>query len=155
MQQAMIKVLARAAFGAGICAASLLSSCQSREPRAIYLVPDQYVGWICVYYGESDAPPLPREDAFRVLRFGPDGVVRTNDFGKAGTEYEDRFYYLSGATTRKPIPPEDVGGGGTFARPSDRPEQYVFFLWIGADRARFRPAIDANSVDKGPRCGPV
>lgn len=134
---------------------SLVGACQTREPRAIYLIPDRYVGWLCVHYGQPDAMPLEAEGRFKVLRFGPDGVVRTSDDGRPGTGFEDRFFYVSSSTTRRSVPTGDMGGGGTYARPTDRPGRYVFFLWVGADRTRYRPAVDAGHVENGPRCGPV
>lgn len=154
MQQKLRMMIERATLLASLVVFGLLPACELREPREIYLVPERYVGWVCVYYGEAGAPSLENEGSFRVLRFNPDGVVRTSDPGKPGKGYEDRFFYVTGPS-RKPIPPADIGGGGTFGRPSDPAERYVVFLWIGADSARFRPAINPDEVEKGPNCGPA
>jgi len=150
----MTGAIAKVVCAAGTIVLCLVSACQPREPRAIYLVPNGYVGWICVHYGVPDAPPLTKEGRFSVLSFDADGVVRTSDHGKPGTGYEDQFFYVAG-TERKAIPSTDIGGGGTFGRPSDPQYRYVFFMWIGADRARFRPAIADSAPDKGPSCGPA
>jgi hypothetical protein len=50
------------------------------EPKAyIWLLPDEYAGWVRVDFGAPSAPSLPEEDGYRVLRVPENGIVRTSD----------------------------------------------------------------------------
>jgi hypothetical protein len=46
--------------------AMMLSGCDwliEPEPDIIYLVPEQFAGWMCVDFDVKTAPPLPRENS--------------------------------------------------------------------------------------------
>jgi hypothetical protein len=47
-------------------------------PTVIYLVPENFSGWVCVDFIKS-APPLPREGGAVVIRGKPNMVLRTSD----------------------------------------------------------------------------
>lgn len=81
----------------------------TRRPSQ-YLIPEGYVGWARVEYQVPGTPPLPVEGGRSVLRFPPDGLLRTSspeEFGWA----KDEFSYLSGGGLR-PLSQTAWGGGG-------------------------------------------
>lgn len=65
----------------------------TRQPD-LYLVPNNYVGWLHVEYGVKGAAPLPVRWGYRVFKFSRDGKIRTSSsflFGWA----KDKVYYTT------------------------------------------------------------
>lgn len=50
-----------------------------RSPKVIYLVPENFSGWVCVDFDIKSASPLPREGAAVVIRAKPDTVLQTSE----------------------------------------------------------------------------
>ena len=50
-----------------------------QDPEVIYLLPENYHGWICVDFEVKSAPPLPREGKAVVVRPGPREIIETSD----------------------------------------------------------------------------
>jgi hypothetical protein len=49
------------------------------RPEVIYLVPENFSGWVCVDFNIKGAPALPREGEAVVIRAKPDTVLETSD----------------------------------------------------------------------------
>jgi len=101
-----ILVLAAALFG--------LTGCYQRRIPDRYILPDGYTGWVKLDYIVKDAPPLPIEDGYRVVRFSADGYAETSSESLRGWA-SDRFEYANG---------------------DELPEEKVFVRFDGAISAR-------------------
>jgi hypothetical protein len=70
---------------AGLLVASLpvAAACDAltlqRSPEVIYLVPENFSGWVCVDFEVKGASPLPREGHAIVIRARPNAILRTSD----------------------------------------------------------------------------
>ena len=49
------------------------------KPKVIYLVRENFSGWVCVDFNINGAPPLPREGEAVVIRARPDTVLETSE----------------------------------------------------------------------------
>lgn len=78
---------------------------------SIFLVPDDYIGWVRLEYNLKDAQPVPVEDGVKVFKFPETGALYTSSSGPergAGDEY---FYYSQDGS-RHPVPQDYRGGKG-------------------------------------------
>ena len=66
-----------------------------RRPPSRFLIPTGYVGWVRVEYRVADAPPLPREGKYSLVRVERDGALRTSSDLPEGWAH-DQFFYYSG-----------------------------------------------------------
>lgn len=143
-----------------ICAVTcfFLTACLEEKRRpSRYLFPDGYVGWVRIDYNVKDAPALPTEDGFYLLKFPPNGHLQTStplEFGSATDEY---FYYSSAG--RKPIESTGWGQGGLIwgghtGRINDNPERHEG-MFIGTEE-QFK-TFGANHKDEHlrPKIGPI
>ena len=88
---------------------ALASGQENRRPYR-FLIPDEYVGWVRVDFNVKDAPALPIEDGYYIIKIPPTGRLQTatdDDFELKGDEY----YYVCGNTKR--ILSTDVGSDRT------------------------------------------
>jgi hypothetical protein len=70
-------------------------------PKAyIWLLPDEYAGWVRVDFGAPSAPSLPEENGYRVLRVPESGIVRSSDALISSPSREQFFFEREG--TRRP-----------------------------------------------------
>lgn len=118
--------------------------------RERYLIPEGYFGWLCVSYSVSGAPPLEKEDGFRLVRFSPSGVIETSTEGMPG-KYKDEFWFYGGNALRKMNIEKEMGGGYTVAK-SEAPDRYTFMFWVSPNAKEQQPPY---SPDKPNRCGPA
>lgn len=81
-----------------------------RRPDRV-LVPEGYVGWIKIRYSVADAPPLPIEDGYRLIRIPPSGLLQTSSNPEYGWARDEYFYY-SGERRRDLKGWSGWGGGG-------------------------------------------
>lgn len=128
--------------------AYLMNAMASKRNR--YLIPEGYVGWLCVTYKAPDAPVLKLEDGFRLLRFSGNGSIRTSTEAMPGKHW-DEFYYYAGDERRRIDPRKHIGGGYSSA-PDAATGGYTFRFWVSGD-----PKKDAAlfSKSEGDTCGPV
>lgn len=90
--------------------ASLASGCAKQRRPSRFIVPDGYVGWVKVYYNVKDAPALPLEEGYYLLKFPDSGILKTSSAPEYG-EASDEYYYYSD-NTRRPLKTSFYGEGG-------------------------------------------
>lgn len=132
-----------------------LGGCDSRPPRNLYLIPENFVGWLCVSYLEPNAPAVSMDSGYRVIKFDDQGIYKTQNPGIPGVGYKDRYEYISRDGRHQPIPSSDIGGGGTFSKPTDPPEKYTFSFWVGHNRKPPDAGVIEGPQGTQPYCGPV
>jgi hypothetical protein len=94
-------------------AASLLLGISCRAPalrpssKVIYLVPENFSGWVCVDFEIKGAHPLPREQGAVVIRAAGDTIPQTSDDDdRVAFAYPVEAFVEAGGT-RRPLP-DDV-----------------------------------------------
>jgi hypothetical protein len=65
-----------------------------RRSPARFLIPTGYVGWVRVEYQISNAPPLPREGRYLLVRLDKNGSLQTSSDLPEGWA-RDQFFYSS------------------------------------------------------------
>ena len=68
-----------------------------RRPPSRFLIPSGYVGWVRVAYQVRNAPPLPREGKYMLVKLDRDGSLRTSSDLPTGWG-RDQFFYYAGNT---------------------------------------------------------
>jgi len=128
--------MAKILLGIGLVASLLIAppmvgaqSKGSRGPspnRFIFLLPDDFEGWVCVDFGVVGAPSLPREKDALIIRPRQGEVLATSDKADSYGLYEEAWFEVNGQ--RKPLPKDVTLQGGVSrtgsAEPSER--QCVF-----------------------------
>ncbi len=111
--------------------ASLASGCGKQRRPSRHLIPDGYVGWVKVYYNVKDAPALPIEDGYFLLKFPASGILKTSSAPEYG-EASDEYYYYSD-DTRRPLKTSFYGEGG--------------MIWGGYDGSFGTASMGENTKD--------
>ncbi len=118
--------------------ASFSTSARDQQPEHYrFLMPEGYVGWIRVDFEIPDAPPLPIEGGFYVVRFSETGRFQTSsrDIPQGGWVDQAQFLYYSTETpyllrlkTAGPTELRMVHGQfmGPGEGPVPKPYQYYF-----------------------------
>lgn len=76
--------------------------------RAVrYLIPQGYIGWICVEFNVQGTPPLPLENGYYLLKFPRDGWLQTSSKVEYGWAKDEYYYYSVKGRHRL----EDTGPG--------------------------------------------
>ena len=141
-----------------ICALFLLcvglgASPVRKHPRYIFILPDGYVGWVQVIFGDPSANPLPMQDGGYVIDVPESGICRSSDFRvqdfspKAANE----FYYRSlvprtTAEKLQSIPAEYIlrgvsQGGFGVGNTGGKGSGYSWFLFIGPPSLRAKEPL--------------
>ena len=117
-----------------ILAATILWSCRNTRTPDMYLIPQNYVGWVIVSAGVKGSPPLPLYHGYRLIVVPQAGEVRTSTHAEPGVAF-DKYYYYDVHTKKilKEIDQKDVHING----------YYQFF--VGSD-AMYK--ADENKADK-------
>ena len=58
-----------------------------------FVIPDSYIGYFRVAFGQPKAQPLPMEDSFRLVRVSPKGEAETSDSLLRQREKVDEFVF--------------------------------------------------------------
>ena len=130
----------------------MLSGCDwlvDPAPDIIYLVPEQFSGWMCVDFDVKTAPPLPRENKALVVRPRAGEVLETSD-KEPGWHSE---VWVEVGSERRALP-KDVHSGQTMSATGPRePFQRVCRL-VGTidqqDAAGNPPGLDYGWFARGP-----
>jgi hypothetical protein len=113
-----------------------------------FLIPEGYAGWLCIYYGVSNASALPREDGFSVVRFDETGVVETSEVGLGGDTVDEHWFY-KGLSRRRLDIEKEMGGGFTEGNRTE-PGRYMFTFWVSPNARVDQPPWTPNTPH---RCG--
>ena len=120
--------------------------------RNRYFIPESYAGWLCIRYAVPNAPALPIEDGFRVVRFNSTGVVETSDEGMPG-KLRDEYFVYSPQGMRSLNVELEMGGGFTVSDPQDsNPGRYTFYYWVSRNAKVDQPPYSPEAFP--PKCGP-
>jgi hypothetical protein len=79
-------------FSLSMAAAISMSAPIACHPTK-FLVPEGYVGWVSVRYGEKDAPALEVSSGTRICRIPDVGLLRTSSPVEEGWAKDEYFYY--------------------------------------------------------------
>lgn len=128
----------------------------TRRPSQ-YLIPEGYVGWARVEYQVPNAPALPVEGGRSVLRFPPDGLLRTSSAEEFGWAKDEFSYFGSGGL--RPLSQTAWGGGGMIwgrvngeATTASGKRQYEEFF-VGTE-AQFKQAVNLKQDARPPDAAP-
>ena len=83
--------------------------CVKQRTPSAYEIPEGFVGWVTIDYGQSDAPALPLKDDRRIFLISPDGHLATSSrilYGMSVNTYE----YIG--NPHRVLPQTIWGGGG-------------------------------------------
>jgi hypothetical protein len=86
-------------FYLSIGAAISMSAPLARHPNK-FLIPQGYVGWVGVRYGDKDAPPLPTDHGMFAYRIPATGFLSTSSPLEAGWASDYYFYYSDDGAIR-------------------------------------------------------
>ena len=130
----------------------LISACSESSKGHRYYLPEMYAGWVCVYYDVDNAPPLPVEDGYLVVKIPENGIVKTSSRPR-GEKLKSEYYYYGARGIRSAMELK-LGGGFTVQKEGEK--QFVSYWWISsndanADYERYVKNRDVNTV---PQCGP-
>ena|SRR5579872_2366930 len=125
-------------------AAFLWNVIDFRHP-ARYLIPDGYVGWVEIKFGQADASPLAIENGDLVYRIPENGLLNTSNPLEYGSAKDHYFYYSLDGKLRelKSIPwePGNMIWSGTNSETEE-------FFWVGTDEQRKKKGRTTDR--KGP-----
>jgi len=69
-------------------------SCQEQRRAPIkYLFPEGYIGWVRIDWKVPDAPPLPVEDGYYIIKFPASGRIQTSSDLEYGWGKDQDYYY--------------------------------------------------------------
>ena len=122
-------------------AVALILFLHSGRPKSYrYLIPSDYVGWLCLSHSSPSASPLPVADGFRIVKFDRTGFVETSDEPMPSQSLEQFVWYSSQGTT-----PLDVGTelGGGYTTWSNKPgDSGRILFWVSKPPRPTAPAPD-------------
>ena len=81
-------------LGALIYGPFILDLLLHRRPPSRFLIPSGYKGWVRIEYRVSNAPQLPREGDYLLVRLTDDGTLKTSSDLPEGWGH-DQFFYIS------------------------------------------------------------
>lgn len=78
-------------------------------PAAEFMIPDGYVGWLILEYGQENATPAPITNGARIFKFPDSGRLRTSSPGPAEDAKKIYLYYSADGSVHDV--PMDYRGG--------------------------------------------
>ena len=67
----------------------ICSGCQQARTPNKYLIPQGYVGWVCVEYSVKGAPTLPSVSGYNVIRVPMNGDLKTSSIPQSGSAIDE------------------------------------------------------------------
>lgn len=83
-------------LGALIYGPFMLDLVLHRRPPSRFLIPSGYKGWVRIEYRVANAPQLPREGDYLLVRFTDDGTLKTSSDLPEGWGHDQFFYVTKG-----------------------------------------------------------
>jgi hypothetical protein len=137
-------------FTLSVDAAISMGSPISRHPTT-FLIPDGYVGWVEVKYGENGALPLQEDKGKYTCRIPESGLLNTSSALEAGWAKDQYFYYSRDGSVRQ-LRETGWGAGGTIWAGSteweqtadgSKPSRIAEYFYVGAEQ-QYHRAVAAN-----------
>jgi hypothetical protein len=126
-------------FGLVMGAAISMSAPITRHPTR-FLIPDGYVGWVEVKYGDSNAFPFPMDQGTLICRIPDSGLLATSSLFEQGWAKDEYFYYSKNGSVRA-LKETGWGLGGMIWGGSNSTSEQYFY--IGTEE-RYRHAVTIN-----------
>ena len=150
---------ARRCLAVAVLAAAVLqgAACDAihREAaaRVVYLVPENFSGWVCVDFDIKGAPPLPREGQQVIVRAKPDTILQTSEPDEVmGLAVAAEAWSEAGGARRRL--PDDRAGQWTVSRSGPNEPTTRTCRFIGTvdqhDAAGDAPGFAGAFGDSGP-----
>ena len=117
-----------------------------------FLIPDGYVGWVEIKYGENSSPSLPIENGAIICRFPLNGLLQTSSRQEEGWASDEYVYYSADGRTRT-LPNTGWGKGGMVWAPTYETDGTVnsvgiqrgaSFMYIGTEQ-QYRRSVAAGT----------
>jgi hypothetical protein len=141
------------------CSLLTLTACAPSK-RVRYLIPDGYIGWVKIEYKVSDAPALPVEDGYKLMKFPPDGRLQTSN-GIEYEAYEPNYFYYAG-DEKKRLPVTGWGGGGMIwggfngsRQVLNQPATTHEYFFVGSEEQYNEIGARLKDEDLDPLVGPI
>jgi hypothetical protein len=123
------------------------------SPRVLYLVPENFSGWVCVDFDIKGAPPLPREGQHVVIRAKSGTILQTSEPDDVVSFVLPMEAWVEGGGTRRRLP-ADRAGQRTVARsgPNEPTQRNCRFIGTTDQQAAVRdaPGFEGAFRDNGP-----
>jgi hypothetical protein len=145
-------------YALGLIALSLIlllaltsATCQKPARRANrYLIPDGYVGWVRVDYKIKNAPALPIEEGYYLIKFSPTGRVQTSTDMEEGYAL-DQYYYYRGDDKHLLNQDEMIRNLFTGRKGQEQLHEYFF---VGTEKELKESGL-VKDEDGYPKVGPI
>ena len=124
----------------------------ARHPNK-YLVPEGYVGWVSVRYGEKDANELEVENGTRICQIPDVGLLRTSSPLEEGWAKDEYFYYSQDGSLHR-LRSTGWGAGGMIWGDSAEwkqtsggtaPAQITQYFYIGTEE-QYQRAVSLHEI---------
>lgn len=130
-----------ALFALVFAAVALILFLHSGRPKSYrYLIPSDYVGWLCLSHSSPSSSPLPVSDGFRIVKFDRTGFVETSDDPMPSQSLEQFVWYSSLGTTPLDVGKELGGGYTTWSNKPGASSRILF--WVSKPPRPTAPATD-------------
>jgi hypothetical protein len=150
-----------------VLALFIYSSTEGRpkpQPHYTFVLPDGYVGWIQIIFGDRQAGRLPlRPDGGYEIAVPESGLLRTSAFRVHDMKRKDEFYYLAILPTGKEkfrsvpvenvLPGDDHGGFGVMDT-GGRGSGYSWFIFIGPPALRAKEPLADSAKEIASHTSP-
>ena len=143
-----------------LCFASFSVACQEQHRRpSLYLIPEDYVGWIRIDFGVDDAPPLTLEEDYYLFKIPQTGILQTSSSLEEGYAADEYFYYSPFGDSRRPLRGTISGGNGLIwgevvSRVQDQKERHLYFF-VGNEKQFKELGLKAKDREGNPTVGPI
>jgi hypothetical protein len=148
-----------------VMASLLLITAESRPNfHYTFVLPDGYVGWIQIIFGDREAGQLPhRQDGGYAIEVPESGIVRTSHLRIHDMKRKDEFYYLSTLSpghdkllhvpTQNVLPGDDHGGFGVMDT-GGKGSGYSWFIFIGPPQIRAKEPLGDSAKEIAAHTSP-
>ncbi len=143
-----------------LCFASFSVGCQEQHRRpSLYLIPEDYVGWVRIDFGVNDALPLALEGDHYLFKLPQTGLIQTSSALEEGYATDKYFYYSTSGDARRPLRSTVSGGDGMIwgevvSRVQDQKELHQYFF-VGNEKQFKEFGLKAKDKDGNPTVGPI
>jgi hypothetical protein len=139
-------------FGLVMGAAISMSASITRHPTR-FLIPDGYVGWVEVKYGDSNVPALQMDKGTLICRIPDNGLLATSSAVEEGWAKDEYFYYSKDGSLRD-LKETGWGAGGMIwgntnewqqSQTESKLRRIDTYIYIGTEQ-QYHRAVAINEI---------
>jgi len=139
-------------FGLAMGAAISMSASIIRHPIR-FLIPDGYVGWVEVKYGDLSAPAFQMDKGTLICRIPDSGLLATSSAVEEGWAKDEYFYYSKEGSLRD-LKETGWGAGGMIwgntnewqqSQIESKPKRIDTYIYIGTEE-QYHRAVSINEI---------